>query len=220
MIILHLRCTFIKYFIFLLFYDKIEKREVAVMNKNIASPIKSRVVSYYKYFLEMKMKNHDRITAEEIREHFGFNNTSIVTHDIRLLIENPGRKRYGYNVNFVCRELKKLVGLNEPCVLTFVGDDSFQAQFNLLKESLTSSGFIVGDYITELSKNNLEGCQYLVVTKHYETDLSNFIPDSVTCLYDLGLNKMDDYKGYKESFDIWECLLQTWKSSIEYESEV
>lgn len=90
----------------------LEQERKAVMPKISSRSPEERIPFYYEYFGKKKDKNISRIKSEEIREELGFKSASSINRDLQMIIENPGRRSYGYNVNYIYNTLQKMLGMD------------------------------------------------------------------------------------------------------------
>ncbi len=91
-------------------------------NKYRELSVKERIPYYYRFFGKLKDNKIKRTNAEEICKIFGFKSRSTVTQNIFEILGKAGRKKYGYNTNYVYNSLQQILQLDTPCHAYVVGN--------------------------------------------------------------------------------------------------
>ncbi|MBQ2753707.1 MAG: redox-sensing transcriptional repressor Rex [Firmicutes bacterium] len=90
-----------------------------VEERKISSAVVNRLPRYYRYLGELLESGTDRISSKELSEKM-----NITASQIRQDLNNFGgfgQQGYGYNVEYLYNEIKKILGIDKPYNIIVVG---------------------------------------------------------------------------------------------------
>ncbi|MBE6008782.1 MAG: redox-sensing transcriptional repressor Rex [Lachnospiraceae bacterium] len=108
--------------------------------RKISSAVVNRLPRYYRYLGELLESGTDRISSKELSEKM-----NITASQIRQDLNNFGgfgQQGYGYNVEYLYNEIKKILGIDKPYNIIVVGGGNIgQALVNYT--NFEKRGFII-----------------------------------------------------------------------------
>jgi len=111
-----------------------------VEERKISSAVVNRLPRYYRYLGELLESGTDRISSKELSEKM-----NITASQIRQDLNNFGgfgQQGYGYNVEYLYNEIKKILGIDKPYNIIVVGGGNIgQALVNYT--NFEKRGFII-----------------------------------------------------------------------------
>lgn len=179
-----------------------------------SSPIE-KIPFYYFYIGRKKDKGIDTITAAQIADEIKMS-TPNVRRDLSLLIENPGRKNYGYNVVFLYNQLQKLMNLVTPCNMYLYGHffpffkTDELARRNLVLVNKAES--IEEDLnISILEENNIS---LLILTKKLTYEKIREVSKKVKYIINLTDEEYQNLSIPVYNIDIFDMISSVWQDSM------
>jgi redox-sensing transcriptional repressor len=163
-------------------------------DKGISSAVTKRLPRYYRYLSDLKASGVERISSKELSERM-----KVTASQIRQDFSNFGgfgQQGYGYNVEKLCTEIGKILGLDTKRKLVIIGAGHIgQALANY--QGFSKRGFIlsgiydadeslVGSHVGEYSvksvsslkediKNDDIKIAVIAVPKHAAQDVANMV---------------------------------------------
>ena len=111
-----------------------------VEERKISSAVVNRLPRYYRYLGELLESGTDRISSKELSEKM-----NITASQIRQDLNNFGgfgQQGYGYNVEYLYNEIKKILGIDKPYNIIVVGGGNIgQALVNYT--NFEKRGFVI-----------------------------------------------------------------------------
>jgi len=98
---------------------RVRKEESCLSEKEISSAVIARLPRYYRYLGELKEHGVVRISSMELSRHMG-----VTASQIRQDFNNFGgfgQQGYGYNVDYLYKEIGKILGLTRKYSLIIMG---------------------------------------------------------------------------------------------------
>lgn len=112
-----------------------------------------RIPFYFYYFGTKKDAGIEKISAKTIAKELGFKSSTTIVDDLNKLLDNPGRKNYGYNITFLYNSFCKLMNMYmRTCNIYVIGN--LAEFFN--EELLNNRGFHICGMNNDFNMEEIE----------------------------------------------------------------
>lgn len=92
---------------------------MAIQQKKVSDAVIKRLPRYFRYLADLKDNNVLRISSKALSEKMGFT-ASQIRQDLSCF-GGFGQQGYGYNVEFLYNELRKILGVNQRFNIIIIG---------------------------------------------------------------------------------------------------
>jgi len=160
---------------------------MAIQNKKVSDAVIKRLPRYFRYLTDLNENNVLRISSKALSEKMGFT-ASQIRQDFSCFGEF-GQQGYGYNVEFLYCELKKILGANKSFGIVIIGagnlghaisnHGNFEKRGYFLKGIFDVNKELIGSKINGIEIMAMDALQEFLKNNHVDIAVLT-VPKSVT----------------------------------------
>ena len=161
---------------------------MAIQQKKVSDAVIKRLPRYFRYLADLKENNVLRISSKALGEKMGFT-ASQIRQDLSCFGEF-GQQGYGYNIEFLYNEIKKILGVDKKFATVIIGAGNLGQAIANHAEFEKRGYFLKGifDVNKELVGGTINGIEIIDMKKlpqflkDFNIDIAVLtVPQKVTC---------------------------------------